>query len=71
MKANEVMGYLNWADDFALICRKDDRLVTLSDRGEYGMYEMIMLAAECLVQECDDFDEVLRAMHEAIGATVH
>lgn len=71
MKANEVMGYLNWADDFALICRKDDHLVTLSDRGEYGMYEMIMLAAECIVQEREDCDEILRAMHEAIGATVH
>jgi hypothetical protein len=71
MKTSEVVGYINWADDFALICRKDNRLVTLSDRGEHGVYEMIMLVAECLVQECDHFDEILLAMHEAAGATVH
>ena len=72
MKATEVMDYLRWADDFALVCRKDNRLVTLSDVGERGMYHMLILAADCLAQESDeDFDELLEAMHEADGATFH
>jgi len=72
MKATEVMDYLRWADDFALVCRKDDRLVTLSDVGEQGMYHMLILAADCLSQEIEeDFDELLEAMHEADEATIH
>jgi len=72
MKATEVMDYLRWADDFALVCRKDDRLVTLSDIGEQGMYHMLILAADCLMQDSDeDFDELLEAMHEADEATIH
>ena len=72
MKATEVMEYLRWADDFALVCRKDDRLVTLSDVGEQGMYHMLILAADCLMQESDeDFDDLLEAMHEAGEATFH
>jgi uncharacterized protein YcsI (UPF0317 family) len=72
MKATEVMDYLRWADDFALVCRKDDRLVTLSDVGEQGMYHMLILAADCLMQDSDeDFDELLEAMHEADEATIH
>jgi hypothetical protein len=72
MKATEVMDYLRWADDFALVCRKDDRLVTLSDIGEQGMYHMLILAADCLSQEIEeDFDELLEAMHEADEATIH
>lgn len=72
MKAIEVMDYLRWADDFALVCRKDDRLVTLSDVGEQGMYQMLILAANCLAQESEeDFEEMLRAMHEAGEATFH
>lgn len=72
MKATEVMDYLRWADDFALVCRKDDRLVTLSDVGEEGMYHMLILAADCLMQDSDeDFDELLEAMHEADEATIH
>ena len=72
MKATEVMEYLRWADDFALVCRKDDRLVTLSDIGEQGMYHMLILAADCLMQDSDeDFDELLEAMHEADEATIH
>jgi hypothetical protein len=72
MKATEVMNYLRWADDFALVCRKDDRLVTLSDIGEQGMYHMLILAADCLMQDSEeDFDELLEAMHEAGEATFH
>jgi hypothetical protein len=72
MKATEVMNYLRWADDFALVCRKDDRLVTLSDIGEQGMYHMLILAADCLMQDSEeDFDELLEAMHEASEATFH
>jgi hypothetical protein len=72
MKATEVMDYLRWADDFALVCRKDDRLVTLSDIGEQGMYHMLILAADCLMQDSEeDFDELLEAMHEADEATIH
>ena len=72
MKATEVMDYLRWADDFALVCRKDDRLVTLGDVGEQGMYHMLILAADCLAQESEDnFEEMLRAMHEAGEATFH
>lgn len=72
MKTTEVMDYLRWADDFALVCRKDDRLVTLSDIGEQGMYHMLILAADCLSQEIEeDFDELLEAMHEASEATFH
>lgn len=72
MKATEVMDYLRWADDFALVCRKDDRLVTLSDVGEQGMYHMLILAADCLMQDSEeDFDELLEAMHEAGEATFH
>jgi len=72
MKATEVMDYLRWADDFALVCRKDDRLVTLSDIGEQGMYHMLILAADCLMQDSEeDFDELLEAMHEAGEATFH
>ena len=72
MKATEVMEYLRWADDFALVCRKDDRLVTLSDVGEQGMYHMLILAADCLMQDSEeDFDELLEAMHEAGEATFH
>ena len=72
MKATEVMDYLRWADDFALVCRKDDRLVTLSDVGEQGLYHMLILAADCLSQEIEeDFDELLEAMHEADEATIH
>ena len=72
MKATEVMDYLRWADDFALVCRKADRLVTLSDIGEQGMYHMLILAADCLSQEIEeDFDELLEAMHEASEATFH
>ncbi len=72
MKATEVMDYLRWADDFALVCRKDDRLVTLSDVGEQGMYHMLILAADCLMQDSEeDFDELLEAMHEADEATIH
>lgn len=72
MKATEVMDYLRWADDFALVCRKDDRLVTLSDVGEQCMYHMLILAADCLSQEIEeDFDELLEAMHEADEATIH
>ena len=72
MKATEVMDYLRWADDFALVCRKNDRLVTLSDVGEEGMYHMLILAADCLAQESEgNFEEMLRAMHEAGEATFH
>ena len=72
MKAIEVMDYLRGADDFALVCRKDDRLVTLSDVGEQEMYHMLILAANCLAHESEeDFDELLEAMHEAGEATFH
>jgi hypothetical protein len=68
MKAIEVLNYLAWADDFVMIVRKDDRLVTVSDTCERGMHELIMLAAECLI---DDFEDVQRAMLERVGETVH
>lgn len=68
MKAIEVLNYLAWADDFVVIVRKDDRLVTVSDTCERGMHELIMLAAECLV---DDFEDVRRAMLERREETLH
>lgn len=68
MKAIEVLNYLAWADDFALIVRKDDRLVTVSDTCERGMHELIMLAAEFLV---DDSEDVRRAMLERREETLH
>jgi hypothetical protein len=68
MKATEVLNYLAWADDFALIVRKDNRLVTVSDTCERGMYELFMLAAEFLV---DESEEVHRAMLERREETLH
>ena len=65
MKAIEVLNYLAWADDFVVVVRKDDRLVTVSDTSESGMHELIMLAAECLA---DDLEDV---MLERLGETVH
>jgi len=68
MKTIEVLNYLAWADDFVMIVRKDDRLVTVSDTDERGMHELIMLAAECLI---DDFEDVQRAMLERREETLH
>ena len=68
MKAIEVLNYLAWADDFTLIVRKDNCLVTVSDTDERGMHELIMLAAECLI---DDFEDVQRAMLERREETLH
>lgn len=69
--SGQILNYIQASDAFFLICRKGDRVVTISDLNERGMFAMIYEALSCLSADSAEYDALLEIMEEAHEATLH